>query len=255
MTRRFFDTTDAAISAFRRRIEAGAAGFLLSNTPVCPKTDSRENFVAHYTFTVDDLLSGIGTQVIVHHGVLPEQITQRVHLLYYASPIIYAHRALGQVSLTLSQIREMIEGRITDWGVLHNDKASIRLFRHTGNVQGQVFNAVATELFGARQIRGDFSGSGTYEGLAAQASTHHSSLVFGLRPKYAPSELRPVSIDGKWPGTPANIHEYPFLPVWLSVPHGRSEVDLARYLNLVASRMERDVLGLRTQSELPLKVA
>jgi len=243
------NTAHSTIVAFRERIEASSCGFLLANTPVCPRTGDPEGFVERYTFNVDDLLSHADSQVIVHHGAIPKAIAPCLHLLYHASPIIYAHRALGRVTLSLQQIRQIIEGCISDWGVLHHGNSPIRLSCHTGVVQKAVFDAVSTQIFGARQVRDDLTGCDSYEKLATRGREQAGSLVFGLRPEFASSELCPISIADGWPGLPAHDDEYPSMQVWLSVPRDRPVADLARYLELVAGRMEMDILSLRKLSE------
>ncbi len=249
------ETVRRTVLAFRERIEANSSGFLLAPTPVCPKTQvcpttrAEQGFVQSYTFSVQDLLSKMDDSVVVHHGALPREMAAELHFLYDASPIIYAHRTLGKVSLSLQQIKQVIEGRIADWETLGYRSGPIQFFCHSGVVQKSVFEIVSTHIFGVQQINNNLTSCGTYEGLATQAGKQAGSIVFGLRPEFAPSELRPVSIADCWPGTPMNGKEYPSLPVWISLPRNVSAGGLKEYLDLVTRRMESDVLALQKPGE------
>jgi hypothetical protein len=162
------------------------------------------------------------------------------------SPIIYAHRALGPIDLSVDQISDIIEGRINDWALLGRCDKPIKPLCHTGVVQNAVFRTIAEQSFGARRIRADMDGFDAYEDLAKAGGELAGSLVFGLRPEYAMNVmLRPISISGNWPGLPLNSDEYPSLQVWLSLPDHCSVQALARYLDLVAGRLDRDVVALK----------
>jgi hypothetical protein len=239
------NTIDDTILSFRTRIEIGLSGFLPPNTPVCPRTGVPHGFVQRYTFEVEDLLSHIDDHVIVHHGAAPADVAQRLSLLYNACPIIYAHRALGRIDLNVQQVKHIIEGSITDWEMLGFDRQPIRRLCRGGVVQKAVFNKVAAELFGVQKLASSFTSCGGYEELAANARRIDGAIIFGLRPEFASDDLTPISINGVWPGLPATIGEYPSLPVWLSVPGNRSTSEVIRYLDLVATRIERDALALR----------
>jgi len=239
-------TSDTLIAEFRQRT-LPLSKFLLAPTSVCPATIlSPEDFVRSYTFSASDLAARIGTETIVHTGKAPDQIADRLHLLYKASPIIYAHRDLGAIDLTLEQIRDVIEGRIEDWRELSSHNVPIRPCVHKGAVQKSVFRTVAERNFGVKTIRGDLDGAATYEGLTHRGATLPGALVFGLRPEFTlGSMLKPISIGGTWPGAPVKGSKYPSQEVWLAVPDTCDIRSLARYLEVVACRMERDVAALR----------
>src|SRR2546421_1709149 len=230
MTAELLDPVHIVIRAFRDRIAAGSKGFVLSKTASCPRDSATGDFVEGYTFELNDLLSRFDRQVIVHHGALPKHLVKRFHLLYNASPIVYAHRALGAINLSSAQVRDILDERITDWRTVHCIGGPIRLFCHMGEVHKSVFDTIAVHLFGARLLRSNIAGLESYEELAARASNCDRCLVFGLRPEYAPSDLLPISIDRKWPGAPVQPNTYPSLPVWISVPDKYSTTDLIRYL-------------------------
>jgi hypothetical protein len=230
---------------FHQRI--AQSGFLLAPTPGCPRTGApAEGFVQSYTFDIDDLVAKMESHVAVHHGAVPDRIASRLHFLYRSSPIIYAHRALGEVDLNIGQIRDIIEGRVSEWGALgYGHKSIVPLF-HDGVVNDAVFRTIAAQSFGARRVRADLNGYGSYEHLAKKGGELAGSIVFGLRPEFAPATmLRPISLAGKWPGSAMGPDQYPSLPVWLSLPDDCSVGALARYLNLVAARMAKDALALQ----------
>lgn len=229
---------------FNQRVSS--SGYLLPPSAGCPPEVTREAFVQSYAFDIEDLVSRMDNQVIVYHGELPHSVSSRLYFLYRSSPIIYAHRALGPIDLSVEQIRDIIEGRVSEWGVLGQGDKPIIPLCHAGEVHNAVFRAIAEQNFGVRQIRKDLGGFNSYEGLAKAASEKPGSLVFGLRPEFArDAELRPISISGKWPGLPVSPNEYPSLRVWLSLPDNCSVQALIHYLNLVAGRLEKDVLALR----------
>lgn len=249
MTTKLFGSVDIALSAFQRRVAASSSGIPITTTGACPRTGDTHNFVQSYTFDIDDLVSRIGNEVVVHHGHVPEKIARRLHLLYNAQPILYADRRLGRLNLTRKLTQEIIEGSITDWSTLGYGGGPINVLCHTGNVQRQVFNVVATGVFAAQNIRYDLAGANEYEKLAAMALHQGGCIVFGLRPEYAPAELEPISLDGYWPGTASQPNDYPSLPVWLSVPENCEIADLIQYLDVVSGRMEADVRALRRLAE------
>jgi hypothetical protein len=238
------------VREFRDRVKSQTAGFLTPPTPACPRDGvPTEGFVKAYTFDTEDLLSRMKTEVVVHHGALPAQIASRLHFLYQSSPVIYAHRECGPLDLSVGQIRELIEGTLADRRAPGSDEPT-QLLCHTGLVQHAVFRAIAAQSFGTRHVRSDLSGAASYEALAVKASERADSLVFGLRPEFAPrNQLRLVSIEGMWPGAPVNRNKYPSLPVWLSVPAGTSIVALTNYLDVVADRLKRDASALQQASE------
>ncbi|HLG82655.1 MAG TPA: hypothetical protein VKY22_16710 [Bradyrhizobium sp.] len=249
MTAALFNSIDIALSAFQRRIAASSSGIPITTTGACPRNGETHNFVQRYTFDVDDLMSRTGNEVVVHHGHVPENTARRLHSLYNAQPILYADRTLGRLNLTRQLTKEILEGKITDWSTVGYRRGPIKVLCHTGSVQKQVFNVVATRVFAARNIRSDLAGENEYEELAATAAQQEGCLVFGLRPEYAPAQLEPVSIDGCWPGTALQPNDYPSLPVWISVPENCAIADLVQYLDIVAGRMEADVRALRRLGE------
>ncbi len=175
-----------------------------------------------------------------------------LHFLFEASPIIFAHDVFGHVDLTVAQIRDILEGRITKWSVIGRGGEAIQPMCNTAPVQNAVFRTYARQSFCVKSLRGDMTGGETYERLAFEANKRPGSLVFGLRPEFAlGTSLRPISIAGTWPGKYVR-HRYPSLQVWLSVRNGCSAAAIAHYLNEVAGRIERDVATLQAVSDEPV---
>ncbi len=249
--------TDLAILEFRKKLEMQWYGFPLSSTPTCPNNDPKtERFIGRYTFNASELLVNVDRQVIVHHGTVPELVKCMGYKLYLARPIIYAHRSLGRIDLSLSQLRAIVEGRVCNWRDLGYLNRPLRPFRHDGKVQTNVFNALALQTHGAVEIRKDFQGVRTYEELAAQGGTDVGSLVFGLRPEFASDSLAPVCINGVAPGEREYNSQCPSLEVWVFVPENcRADVSgLRAYLQLVLQRIQRDVKSLQRSQDVLTEV-
>jgi hypothetical protein len=203
-------------------------------TPVCPRNGITDDFVQHYSFSADELLAHAGDRVVVHHGLASEELTSRLMFLYAATPVIFSHSSVGNITVTRDQIRRILEGQIRDWSQLGYDHRPIRLFCHAGMVQKSVFKTIATELFSAEAICCDLIGCSDYEELAAIAGADPRSIVFGLRSGFATSELLPISVS--------DLNRS--LPVWLSLPPACPGTQLASWLNIVRQRMDADMFAL-----------
>lgn len=163
--------------------------------------------------------SGDKIQVIASHGVDISQSQQYKDIYKDIFRIdemvpVFTHKDLGAKKLSSQTVREILEGRVTEWGDIGANGGKIRVHLHGSSMQRQAFSAFLEKSGIEMGVDVQKRFAPDYNELVSGAIADPNSISFGIA-GFEANGLTLVEIDGLDPRT---HQDYPLsLPIYYGV--------------------------------------